>query len=56
MGKLIYRSKDTGNSVANYSEYKIPCDECDGTGVIEVGQKDIECPECEGKGYTIIRR
>lgn len=41
----------TGNSVANYTEEKVPCHQCGGTGE----RHDQECGECEGRGYKKIR-
>lgn len=65
MGRVIKRwvTKNTGNSVANYTEELVECERCGGAGIIEIdtpkeletGFEEIDCPECSGKG-TYTRR
>ena len=57
-----YKIRNTGNSVANYTEEIKTCKKCKGKGKIDISDKidnegfdEIECPECNGKGYFVRR-
>ena len=50
------KGKTSGNSMADYTEIKKKCDNCNGTGEEITDDGDEKrCEECSGKGYIIIR-
>ena len=55
-----YRVNNTGNSIANYKEVWVDCDECHGTGQAhddnDLAKQSVDCKECSGNGGYYVKR